>query len=160
VCRIKIPYTKHIFEYIPESAENIEVRHITDVGSSPFLDLNIVVIELRGCPTGDIRVRRVIEQGALVIIRVRLSSESVSKSMLPKVPHHISFFIEGINVASVVHSDCDVYPINLDSTVPIFNDLSDPEVCKRVRNHRSILEYIGKPPSTAGSERCTNYKLV
>jgi hypothetical protein len=116
---------------------------------------------LCGCPLSNIREDIVISRKAFVVIRVRLGVESVSKGILHKVPHYVGFTIDGVNNACLVYSDCDVYPNNLDSSVPVFDDLCDAEVRNKISNHSDFFEYINKTPSlTERHERRTSFRLI
>jgi hypothetical protein len=148
-----MPFTKHIFTYVQVEGDT-KVKHDISVGPSPSMDLDIVEIQLRGHPSDTIREEVVIQRGAFVVLK--LSFDRLEKKT--DAPSHIDFIIEGINDAGLVYSDSGVYPYNLDETVPVFDDLSDPAVRSRIRGAESFVAYIEETPKV-GQERIKHFKL-
>jgi hypothetical protein len=154
-----MPYTKHIFTYAQENGVDKKIKHETEVGLAPSSDLDIVEIELRGCPRNTILERVPIERDTFVVLRPKFADGCLDDQEASKTtPLYIDFVIEGINQAALVYSDIGVYPYNLDDEVPVFDDLTDRNLRARIRGAESFIEYIEEVPKD-GQPRNKHYRL-
>lgn len=151
-----MPLTTYTFTFTPGGSTQ------TECGSEvlPAVARNVVEIVMRGCPDKNIQESIVIPQGAFVIIRPRLTTEGLPVEMIERLPRQLNYSFEGIDDAAFVYSDRDVYPCNMNASIPVFDDLSDPKVFGSLREIDNFLSYIGMERKTTGKyERDTILRL-
>lgn len=138
--------TKHVYTYKPrclgDGSWDTIMTHDVETYSNPLSGTRIIEIEFRGCSLGDIHVGTDIDVGSFVIFRPKITTEG-----LPKGVNHgdfmsrcIYYTVLGINNASLVLSDCDTYPANLDDKIPTLEDLRDPKIRHKIEHLDAFLE--------------------